>query len=247
MKTRTINTAVIVVILTASLMLFACRKTETTSVSPEAHQKEMVKKSFEESKQVMAAKVNGEAITMFSVLREMNAIAPQYLTPGQPATPEINAKIRKDALNTLITQALAVQEAIKRGMKVKPEVMDNEIKKIKADKGTGDVYQEYLANQGLTENELRQAIEQDTLFEMIAAQEIDAKTTVTDAALRERYKKEKAGLKDAAHRQMTFEAAKGLLEQRIRAEAGDKRMREWEQELRKNARIKVLDQKQKQG
>ena len=249
MKSRVINTAVILAILIASLMLSGCRKTETTGakLSPEAHQQEMVKKSFEESKKVIAATVNGEAITMFSVLREMNAIAPQYLKPGQPSTPEINAKIRKDALNTLITQELAVQEAIKRGMKVKPEVIDSEIKKIKADKGTEAGYQEYLGSQGLTENELRKTIEQDHLFELIAAQEIDAKITVTDAALRERYKKEKAGLKDSSHRNMSFEEAKGMLELKVRAEAGEKRMREWEQELRKNARIEIIEQKQKQG
>jgi SurA N-terminal domain len=249
MKTRTMNTAVMMVMLIASLVLFACRKTEPTSakVSPEAHQNEMVKKSFEESKQVIAAKVNGEAITMFSVLREMNSIAPQYLKPGQPSTPEINAKIRKDALNTLITQELAVQEAIKRGLKVTPETIDNEIRKIKTGKGSEAGYQEYLGNNGLTENDLRKMIEQDTLFEMIAAQEIDAKITVTDAALRERYKKEKAGLKDSSHRNMSFEEAKGMLELKVRAEAGDRRMREWEKELRKNARIELLDQGQKQG
>jgi hypothetical protein len=228
MKTRTMNTAVMMVILMASLMLFACKKTEPTGTKPlpEANQKQMLNKSFEESKQVIVAKVNGEAITMFSLLREMNTIAPQYLTPGQPATPEINTKIRKDALNTLITQELAVQEAIKRGMKVKPEAIDSEIKKIRASKGTEDAYQDYLGNQGLTENELRKTIEQDTLFEMIAAQEIDAKIAVTNAALRERYK-ERAGLKGAAHLQISFEAAKGMLAQKVRAEAGDMRMRKW--------------------
>jgi SurA N-terminal domain len=240
-------TLITLVLLVSHFMLPGCRKSESerAKTAPEAHQKEMVKRSFEESKKVISAKVNGEPIAMFSVLREMNAIAPQYLAVGQPATPELNAKIRKDALNTLITQELAVQEARKRGMKVKPEAIDSEIMKIKGDKGSEAGYQGYLGSQGITENELRKAIEQDTLFEMIAAQEIDAKVMVTDAALRERYKKGKAGLKDAAHRQITFEAAKGLLEQRLRAEAVDKRMRDWAEELRKNARIEIIEQKPK--
>lgn len=68
-------------------------------VSPEAHQMEMVQKNSEESKQIITAKVRGNDITQFSVLREMNSISRQYLTPGHPATPEIVAKIRKDALN----------------------------------------------------------------------------------------------------------------------------------------------------
>jgi hypothetical protein len=249
MKSRVINTVVIMVILIASFILFACRKTETTSakVSPEAHQNEMLKNILEEAKRVIAAKVNGEAITQFSVLREMNAIARQYLTAGHPATPEINAKIRTDALNALITRKLAVQEAIKRGMKVRPEAIDSEIKKTRENNGAKGAYQAYLADQGLTENELRKAIEQDALFELIAAQEIDAKITVTDEALRKRYKKEKAGLKDSAHQQMTFEEAKWMLELMVSAEAREKRMREWERELRKNALIEIIEQKQKQG
>ena len=248
-------TAIVMVFTVSLLMLIACKKTDTSRAtappaSPEqAHQKERLKESFEGSKKAVAARVNGEAITEFSLLREMNAIAPQYLTPGQPATPELNAKIRKDALNTLVIQTLAVQEAQKLGMKVAPEVMDNEIKKIKESTGSEAGYQEYLSNNGLTENELRKIVEQEALFELMAAHEIDAKITVTDSVLRERYNKEKSGLlaKDGPRRQMTFEEAKGLLEQKIRAEAGEKRMREWEKDLRKNARIEIVGQKRKQG
>jgi len=65
--------------------------------------------------------------------------------------------------------------------------------------------------------------------------------------LRERYNREKTGLKDSAHRKMTFEDSKGLIEQKIRAEAGAKKMREWETRLKKNARIEIVEQKQKQG
>jgi hypothetical protein len=86
-------------------------------------------------------------------------------------------------------------------------------------------------------------IEQDHLFELIAAREIDAKITVTDAALRERYKKEKAKMKDASHLKMSFEEAKGMLELKVRAEAGEMRMREWERDLRKNALIEIVEQK----
>ena len=242
-------TAIIMVLLLPQLMLSACKRSETTSgkTSPEAHQKEMVKKSFEESKKVTAAKVNGEAITVFALLREMNAIAPQYMAAGAQKTPELDEKIRADALNTLIFQEMAVQEARKRGMKVSPEVIDREMENIKAKTGPGDAFQEFLARNGLTEKELRKTIEQDALFEMIAAQEIDAKITITDAALRERYKKEKAGLKDPAHRKMTFEESRGMLEQKARAEAAEKRMREWEKELKKNARIEIIEHKPKQG
>jgi hypothetical protein len=244
-----IFTAILMVIVITQTMFSACRKSESerARVAPEAHQQAMVKKSFAESKKVAAAKVNGETITMFALLREMNAVAPRYAAAGREKTPELDGKIRAAALNTLIVQELAVQEARKRGLQVKPDVIDREIQNIQAKTGPGNAFQAYLAENGLTEAELRKTIEQDALFEMIAGQEVDQKITVTDAALKARYKKEKAGLTDASHRSMTFEESKGVLEQQLRAEAGEKRMREWEAQLKKGARIEILGQKQKQG
>jgi hypothetical protein len=238
-------TAIIMIFLLPQLMLSACKKSETTNgkASPDAHQKEMVKKSFEESKKVTAANVNGEVITMFALLHEMNAIAPQYVAAGNQRTPALDEKIRTDALNTLIFQEMAVQEARKRGMKVNPEIIDREMENTKAKTGPGDAFQEFLDKNGITEKELRKTIEQDALFEMIAAQEIDAKITITDAALRELYKKERARMKDPAHKKLTFEESRSMLEQKARTEAGEKRMREWEKELKKNARIEIIEHK----
>ena len=247
MSIRTIST-VIILLLISQAALYSCKKNDTAGIkpapgSPEAHQQAMVNKSFEESRKVLVAKVNNEPITMFSLLREMNAIAPQYLGQGQERTPEIDAKIRKDALNTLIIQELAVQEARKRGMQVQPDLIEKSIQKMKADARSEDAYHKELAAQGLSEEELRRSIEQDGLFELIAVQEVDAKIKVTDQELRKRYAKEKAGLKDTAHKQMTFEEAKAMLEQKSRAEAAEKRMRAWEKELKKTARIELVEQK----
>lgn len=238
-----------IMILTISLMFFSCKKTEPTSAKmmTEQQQKEQLKKSFEESKKAIAAKVNGDPITIFTLLREMNVIAGQYIKPGQQRTPEIDNKVRTAALNDLIIQELAIQEARKRGMSINPDIINGEINKVKAKEGNEKSFQEYLANNGLTEEELRQMIERDQLFEMIAFKEVDAKIMITDAALRERYKKEKSHLiaKNSAHKQMTYEEAKGMLEQGLREEAGEKRMREWEKELRKNATIEIVEENQK--
>ncbi len=233
------------------ITLFACKKNETVPAkqSPELHQQEMLTRSFAESKKVIAAKVNNEPITEFSVLREMNTLAAQYVNRGKDPKPGpgLDKKIRTDALNILIFQTLAVQEARKLGMTVRQEDVDGEINKIKTAKGSAGAFQAYLDANGLTEDELRKMIEQDYLFEQIATREIDEKITVTEADLRARFKKYKALLKGSAHEQMTFEEAKGQLEQKVREEAAEKRMREWEKELRKNARIEIIEQMPKQG
>jgi hypothetical protein len=243
MRTGTMTAAIMIVVI-FTLMLPSCKRTETAKPGPASPEQERLKRSFKESKKAHAALVNGEAITMFSLLREMNTIAPHYVTGGQQPSAELNVKISHDALNVLVFQELAVQEAKKRGMKAAPDIIEREIARIKANAGSETAFQKYLGDNGLSESELRQVIAHDALFEMIAAREVDARITVTQEELRERYNKEKSGLKDAAHRQMTFEEAKGLLEQRIRTEAGEKRMREWEKELRKNARIEIVGQTQ---
>ncbi len=237
------------VVLITPVMLVGCRQSESerAKTAPEEHQQAMVKKSLAESKKVTVATVNGEAITMFTLLREMNAVAPQYAAAGKAKTPALDEKIRKDALDTVIMQALAVQEAKKQGMKVSPDIIDGGIQKIKTETGTGEAYRKYLEDNGLTEAELRKTIEQDALFEMIAAKEIDEKIRVPESALRARYQKEKAGLRDSRHKQMTYEEARGVIEQKVRAEAAEKRMREWEKELKKGARIEIVEPKQKQG
>ncbi len=238
--------AVMIAFVIFQFTLSACKKAKTDAkTAPEAHMKEMVQKSFEESKKVTAVTVNGEPITMFALLREMNAIGPQYLARGAKKTPELDEKVRKDALNNLIFQELAVQEAKKQGMTVKPETIDENIKKIKAEAGSDSAFRKYLADNSLTDDEFRKTVEKDALFELIATQEVDGKIKITDAALRERYKKEKASLKDANHKQMTFEAAKSVIEQQVRTEAAEKRMREWEKELKKNAKIEIVDKRLK--
>jgi hypothetical protein len=232
---------------TISLIAFSgCKKEGKTDAhkAPGEHMKEMVQRSFEESKKVIAVKVNGEPVTMFALLREMNVIGPQYLASGAKKSDELDRKVRADALRNVIFQTLAVQEAKKRGLQVKPEVLDQNVKKAKEGFGSDEAYRKYLAETGMTEEDFRKIVEQDTLFEMIAAQEVDAKISVPEAAVRQRYNKEKASLpKDSSHKQITYEAAKGMIEQKLKAEAGEKRMRAWEQELRKNAKVEIVDKK----
>ncbi len=246
MKKSTIA-VIIAVLLAPQLMLSSCKRSGSEVKKPDARRQDMIMRSFEESKKVVAVRVNGEAIMMFALFREMNVVGPRYLAAGAKRTPELDKKVRQEALRNVIFHELGVQEAKKRGMKAGPELIDNEIKKMKADAGSEAAYRKYLADDSLTEDELRKMLEQDALFEMIATQEVDGKIRVTDADLRERYRKERAGLRDANHRELTFEAARGVLEQKVRAEAAGKRMREWEKELRKNARIEIVDQKLKEG
>ena len=242
MRMRT-TAALVMALLMCQVTISGCRKSESERVkaAPEAHEKQMIKKSFEESKKAAAARVNGETITEFALLREMNLVTSGYVNAGQQPSPDLRAKIRNDSLNTLITQELAVQEARKRGIKMKQEDVDAEIKRIREQTGSPAAFQDYLNANGFTEAELRRMVEKDILFEKIATQEIDEKVIVAEAAVKERYKREKKGPKDAAHGKMTFQDAKPVLEQKIREEEAEKRMQAWEKELKKNASIEIIN------
>jgi len=150
-------------------------------VKPAEHEEmlEQYRKGVEESKKVPVARVNGAEITMFDLLNRMNRIAPQYMKPGQPRDPGTDARVKQEALDVLIFRELAVQEAVRQGMKVEPEALDRSVKTLKDRLGSEDAYKAYLSREGLTEESLRKGIERDQLYERVAEKEIFQKVQAT--------------------------------------------------------------------
>jgi len=201
-----------------------------------------LKKGIGESKKLVVARVNGSDITMYSLVKEMNVVAPRFVPAGQPATPAITVKVKNEALNNLIFKELALQEAIKEGMRVKPETVEDVLNKVRAQAGSEEAYKKYLEERNLTEDALKKAIERSHLLEMITAKEIFDKIKVDDKVLRNAYEKDKTLFmtKDKPSRQMAFEEAKGLIENKIKSEIGEKRIVEWNNKLREKAQIDLL-------
>jgi len=224
-------------------------KKELKMTPEQAKKAEEIKKGIAESKNVIVYRVNGADITMYDLVKEMNAIAPNYVAAGQPTTPEITAKVKKKALDKLIFRELAIQEARKEGMKVKPEAVEDVINKVRAQAGSEEAYKKYLEERNLNEDALKKTVERSHLLEMITAKEIFDKIKVDDKVLRNTYEKDKASFmtKDNPPRQMSFEEAKGFIEGKIKSERGEKRIAQWSNELRKNAKTEVMldDVKQK--
>lgn len=247
---------IIATVLMASAALFtssSCTKKEDASkpetkkeeinITPEQAKKiEEIKKGVRESKNIVAARVNGAEITMFNLVKEMNAIAPRLIPEGQPATPETTAKVKKKALSNLIFRELAIQEAINQGIKVTPETIDDVITKVKAQAGSEEGYKKYLEERNVNEDALRKTIERSHLFEIITAREIFDKIQVDDKTLRDTYEKEKALFmtKDNPSRQLSFEEVKDFIKRRIKSEKSPKIFEAWENKLRKKAKIEIM-------
>lgn len=202
---------VAVVIMVTALAGFSCSRNaaekKAKAKEPPEH-KQMLNeymKGVEESKSVVVARVNGIDITKRDLIGRMNQIAQRYVGGGQELTPDMDQKIKKDALDVLVFRELAVQEAVRQGMKVRPEIIDQAIANLIAKMGSEEEFRKNLKMTGNTEASLRRQIEKDHLFNMVADREI-------------------------------FQKAKGTGD---KEQAIEKRKREWEAGLKKNAKIEI--------
>lgn len=244
---KSLLTVAVLMLSVFSLVFYSCKKPATPRASvnsaEDVRQQEMLKKSYDDMKRVVIVKVNGEPITQFMVDHAIAELTPVYAPQNQKRTKELFLKIRDIALNELIMRELIVQEAKKRGMKANPKQIEAAVADVKHDAGSDAAYRDYLANNGLTEEMLKKSFEYRYLYESITEQEIYSKVPVTEAALKERYARDRDNLKTADQRVMTFEAARSELAQRIKVEGGEKKLREWVAELSKHANVEIIKTK----
>jgi len=145
----------------------------------------------EEAKKIIVARVNGADINMFMLVRAMNRVAPKYVKEGEEASPETTMKIKRAALDRLIFEELAVQEAIRQGINPAPEAIEAVVSQIKTNLGSEQDYRDYLQNSFLTEDTLKKMIERSQRYELITAREIYGKVKVDEKLLQAEYEKEK--------------------------------------------------------
>ena len=157
----------------------------------EAKQAEEQRRAAEKAKKDIVAKVNSADINMFMLTRAMNRVAPKYIKEGETPTPETTAKISNEALNKLILEELAVQEAIKRGINPAPEAIEKVVGQVRKNLGSEQAYREYLDKNNLTEETLKKLIERSQRYELITAKEVFGKVKVDEKLLQDEYKKEK--------------------------------------------------------
>lgn len=245
MEKKTLKmTMTVIAIVLAGLAVISCNRDKTAQKGPAnlppEHSKmiEAYKKSVQESIATVVAKVNGADITARDLVSEMNAIAPQHIKPGQKRDPQTDQKVRKEALDRLIYRELAVQEAVRQGMRVPPEKIEDTLKKIKAGLKSEDAFRENLAKSGLTEEDLKKQIERNILVEMITEREIFNRVQIDPQLVKKTYARDKSSYRGPSG-QMSFEEARPLIEEKLMTSAVQKREDEWVGQLKKAARITV--------
>jgi len=134
-------------------------------------------------------KVNEAVLTDRDLLREMLAMFPYAkLHGGFPKRQE--AQIRQGALQMIIFEELVYQEAQRRKMTVPAERLAREVKNFKSQFTNPQEFRDYLqADQGGSEEKLRQQIRRSLLIDALLKQEVDNKSVITVAEAREYYLK----------------------------------------------------------
>lgn len=136
----------------------------------------------------IVAKVEGADISMYELVRMMNRVHSAFYADVKVLTPEINKEIQERALDRLIFEELAIQEALRQKIKIDPEKIDKIITETKKLYPTKEEYQKYLDDIGLTEAQLRSRAERTQLLEAITGKELYQKVTIDPKDVERLYK-----------------------------------------------------------
>lgn len=146
---------------------------------------------FWQSRPQIAATVNGQAIPVSFIERQINLVKeaqPQIFSGSQGAKRE--HKFRKDALNYLIKMELISQEAKKQHLYPSEKVIDQEIKELKKGFPSAAKFKEALKKQNLTEADLKRLIGyREAEVQMVSW--LTKKVKVSDYEIKRYYEKNK--------------------------------------------------------
>lgn len=134
-----------------------------------------------------AARVNGSVITELDVLREMYTIFP-YATQHNGFPKGMEPEIRRGALDMVIFEELLYQEAKRRNLTIPPQELSRAEVSFRNQFSDPAAYQNYLQKEMHgSKVAVREKIRRSLLIEKMIKTEINQKSTVTPAQVRQFY------------------------------------------------------------
>jgi len=137
---------------------------------------------------VIVAMVNGAEITRYSLIEVMNHMSAANERTSLSGSRE---ETRKKALDRLIFEELAFQEARRQGLHVGEDALDRAMGTLRANLGSEEAYNTFIATKGISGEELRSQVERVLLLRLIDDQEVIKKTSVADEDVRKAYERHK--------------------------------------------------------
>lgn len=161
---------------------------------------------------IVAASVNGAPISRLAVLRELEKEG------------------GKSVLNTLITNALILQEAKKQNVTVSPQEISDQVTKISDNlKKQGQDLDNALAMQGMTRSDLDTQIKLQILVQKMAASGI----TITDTEAQDYFKQNSSSYPKGTK----FEDVKDQIKQDLTQQKASEAINTWITSLKTKAKI----------
>jgi parvulin-like peptidyl-prolyl isomerase len=136
------------------------------------------------------ARVNGAALTDRDLVREMFAIFP-YAKQHNGFPEKLEPQIRKGALDMIIFEELAYQEATRRNMTIPADRLAREEREFRKQFPSPEIYQQFLKEELKGSRQLlREKIRRSLLIEAFLTQEVFNKSRVSAAEVRSLYDKD---------------------------------------------------------
>ncbi|MBF0559417.1 MAG: SurA N-terminal domain-containing protein [Nitrospirae bacterium] len=166
------------------LLLSAGTLSDSASASPEAQDEkapaaeQKVKQiGLGEARKVVAARVNGTDIMLDAVMILSDRLNLQMRQAHSAEGPSA-AMIQKEALERVIVQELAYQRAKARDIAAEPKAVDSALADIKARAGGEEAYRNFLAQNEMTEDQMRTQVEKGLIIETAYKQDVLDKISV---------------------------------------------------------------------
>jgi foldase protein PrsA len=170
----------------------------------------------------IVATVNGEPISRLTYIHEMEHQI------GQPGL-----KSGTQALNTVVTKTLILQEAKKKNVTVSDDEINAELSKVEQSlKGSGQTLDQALASEGITRKDYSEQIKFQKLVEKLAG----ANVTVTDKEVEEYMTQNKESLPTTTEASEAA-ALKTQVKNQLKSQKESSKIQAWLQGLQKNAKI----------
>jgi foldase protein PrsA len=178
----------------------------------------------------IVARVNGVSITRSDV----KTMATRMARGGDAAA------LDKEALDRLILGELAYERAKEVGLTITPADIDNEIKNIKDNVGDNEMFRRALLERKMTEVDLRKELERDLLITRIIQKEVQEGIVIDPEELKQEIEKTREEL--SRHQEkVDMRAIHRSVEKKLKLREEKKRMDTWESDLRKRARIELVN------
>ena len=134
-----------------------------------------------------AAVVNGVAISKNDFDREMDFYIKRANQRGQQLPEAQMGMMKNQVLDSLIDRELLFQETKKKGIKVDPKDVADEIQKIKQRYAKAGEFEQLLSNMGLTESDVENQISRGLAIQQLIDKEVRAKVTIGDEEVKSYY------------------------------------------------------------